>query len=367
MRQTASEPSPAEQPASPSSRPSLPLRPMLAWLFQALGPFAAPIIGIIGALVAGAILLLLANANPMEAYSVLFRGAFGGTRQLQETILKAVPLALVGLGLSVALRANIWNIGGEGQFFMGALVGSVLPLLAPHLPASVLIPAMLLLGLFGGGLWAGIAAWLKLTRGMNEIISTLMLNYIALFLIQYVARGPLQDPNGYYPESAQFVQAAQLPQVLGRLHIGVFLALLLVPLTYLLVWRTPLGFKIRAVGSHLNVARAAGIRPSTIITFALVFSGALAGLAGIIEVSYLHTRLKGTISGGYGFTGILVALLARMHPFGIVFVAIFFAGLTIGAEAMQTVLQVPRALADTIQALVVLFVLAADALSKRVT
>ncbi|HBY94207.1 MAG TPA: ABC transporter permease [Chloroflexi bacterium] len=295
----------------------------------------------------------------------MLKGAFGGWRQIQETVLKAVPLVLVGLGLSVALRCRMWNIGGEGQYFMGALFGGVVALTFPTWPAWALIPTMIIAGVLGGAFWAAIPAWLKIRRGMNEIISTLMLNYIAVLFMEYVARGPLQEPGGYLPESAQFVAAARMPVIYGRLHLGVLLALLLAPFCYLLIWRTPLGFRLRAVGSQPKVARAAGIDPARSIAFALIFSGALAGLAGIIEVSYLHTRLKGAISGGYGYSGVLVALLSRMHPLGVLVVGVFFAALTIGAEAMHVLAQVPAALADAIQALVVLFVLAADALARR--
>lgn len=325
----------------------------------------APLLGTVAALLAGAGLLALAGVDPLPAYGIMLRGAFGGWRQIQETILKAVPLVLIGLGLSVALRCRMWNIGGEGQFFMGALFGGFVALTFPAWPAWVLIPTMIGAGLLGGAVWAAIPAWLKIRRGTNEIISTLMLNYIAVLFMEYVARGPLQEPGGYLPESAQFVAAARMPVIYGRLHVGVLLALLLAPLCYLLIWRTPLGFRLRAVGSHPKVARTAGIDPARSIAFALIFSGALAGLAGIIEVSYLHTRLKGAISGGYGYSGVLVALLSRMHPLGVLVVGVFFAALTIGAEAMHVLAQVPSALADAIQALVVLFVLAADALAGR--
>ena len=272
----------------------------------------------------------------------------------------------MGLGLSVAFRARGWNIGGEGQYYIGALVGGAIALTFPGWPRPLLIAAMLIGGVVGGILWAMIAGLLKVRRGMSEIISTLMLNYIAILFVQYMARGPLQQPGGYLPESAQFVQAARMPILLGnRIHLGVLLALLFVPIVYALLWLTPLGFRLRAVGSRASVARYAGISVEKIILFALAFSGALAGLAGIIEVSSLHTRLKGDISGGYGFTGILVALLGRMHPVGVAIASLFFAALTIGAQTMHVVYGLPDALASAIQAIVVLCVLAADALVHR--
>jgi simple sugar transport system permease protein len=327
----------------------------------------APVLGVLAGLLIGALLILLAGANPIEAYATMLRGAFGGQRQIEETILKATPLLLMGLGLTVAFRARVWNIGGEGQYYMGALAGGALALsFGGQWPRALLIAGMLLAGIIGGALWASIAAWLKIKRGINEIIGTLMLNYIAILFMEYVARGPLQEPGGYLPESAQFVAAARMPIILGaRVHIGPLIALLMVPVVYLMLWSTPLGFRLRAVGSRASVARYAGIRVERLIMFALMFSGAMAGLAGIIEVSSLHTRLKGGISGDYGFTGILVALLGRMHPVGVLIASVFFAALTIGAQSMHVVYQLPVTLAGAVQAVVVLCVLAADALAHR--
>jgi len=192
-----------------------------------------------------------------------------------------------------------------------------------------------------------------------------MFNYIAMLTISYMVRVPLQDPFGYMPESAQFVKAARLSGLFGtRIHLGVFLALALVPLVYFLVWRTPLGFRLRAIGSNVGVAQFAGIKVDRSIIFVMIFSGAMAGLAGIIEVSYLHSRLKPDISSQYGFTGILVALLGRLHPIGALFAALFFAALDNGVYSMQLLTGVPSTLAATIQSVTVLFVLSIDAVFK---
>jgi simple sugar transport system permease protein len=325
----------------------------------------APLAGVLAGLAIGALLILLAGANPVEAYATMMRGAFGGRRQIEETLLKTAPLLLMGLGLTAAFRARVWNIGGEGQYYMGALAGGVIALnFADQWPRPLLIVAMLLAGAIGGALWAAVAGLFRIRRGINEIISTLMLNYIAILFMEYVARGPLQEPGGYLPESAQLAAAARLPTLFGsRVHIGVIIALVMIPLVYALLWSTPLGFRLRAVGSRTSVARYAGIKVERLIMFALMFSGALGGLAGIIEVSSLHTRLKGGISGDYGFSGILVALLGRMHPVGVAVAAVFFAALTIGAQSMHVVYQLPVALAGAVQAVVVLCVLAADAIA----
>jgi simple sugar transport system permease protein len=296
----------------------------------------------------------------------MIAGAVGGPRQITETLLKTGPLLLMGLGLLVAFRGRVWNIGGEGQYFMGALAGAVVGLaFQESWPATFLIPAMLLAGVVGGALWAGLAALLKIRRGINEIITTLMLNYIAEFTVLYLARGPLKDPESFLPQSAQLVGAARLPTLFGsRIHIGVLLALLLLPLVYLLLWKTPLGFRIRAIGSNQKVARYAGMNVGWGIAFALMFSGALAGLTGAIEVSAIHSRLKDGLSGGYGFTAILVALLGRLHPVGVLFAALFFAALSNGAQSMHSIYGIPIALVQVIQALIVLFVLATDALAR---
>lgn len=325
----------------------------------------APWIGGLFALLLGGVLIQLSGANPLQAYGVMFSGAFGGFRQLTETLLKATPLLVIGLGMTIAFRCRVWNIGAEGQYYIGALMGSIVALKLPDLNAIVLVPLMLIAGMIGGVIWSAIAGLLHLKRGMNLIICTLMLNYIGILLVQYAARVPLQQPDGFLPESAQFSAAAQIPTLFGtRLHLGMLLALLLVGGVYLLLWRTPLGFQLRAVGSRMSVARCAGIKVDRSILTALLLSGALSGLAGIIEVSYTYTRLKGDISDSYGFSGILVALLGQLHPIGVLIAAVLFSALMVGAQSLNVVLQIPASVAEVIQALVVLFVLAGHAVSR---
>ena len=333
----------------------------------ALRPIAAPVSGALLGLFVGAILIWWAGGDAIAAYRVMLEGAFGGPRQVTETLLKAGPLLIMGLCLTVACRCKMWNIGGEGQYFMGALFGTSCGLaLQDSLPAIVLIPLMFLAGLIGGALWAGIAVALKVKRGINEIISTIMLNFIAKFLVAFLVREPMRDPASYLPQSPQLLGPARIPRLLGtRVHIGVLIALLLVPAIYILLWKTPLGFRIRAIGSSQTVARYAGMNVASGLAFSLMFSGALAGLTGVVEVSALHTRLKDGISGGFGFSGILAALLGRLHPVGVLVAAVFFAALSIGAQSMHSIYGLPIALAQVIQGLIVLFVLAADALGRR--
>lgn len=326
----------------------------------------APVIGGLLALVLSGLLIYLSDANPLEAYQVLVLGAFGGSRQLTETILKATPLLLIALGLTIAFQARVWNIGAEGQYHIGALLGGIVALTLPNLPAIILIPLMLLAGVVGGLLWSGLAGLLHLKRGVNLIICTLMLNYIGILMVQYAARVPLRDPDGFLPESAKFVAAAQIPRLFSsRLHLGVLIAVALVGVVSVLLWRTSLGFRLRAVGAKISVARSMGIDTSQHILTALLLSGALAGLAGVIEVSYTYTRLKPNISDGYGFTAILVTLLGQMKPLGVCTAAILFSGLVVGAQTLNVTLQIPAAVAGVLQALLVLGVLAGQAIAQR--
>jgi simple sugar transport system permease protein len=327
----------------------------------------APLVGTAVGLVVGALIIAASGADPLAAYAALARGALGGPRPLTETVLKATPLVIMGLGLVVAFRCRIWNIGGEGQYFAGALAGASVALLGQaSLPAWLLIPLMLLAGIAGGALWAALATWLRLAFGVNEIIATIMLNFVALYTVSYLARGPLRDPMGYLPQSARLETVARLPTLPGsRIHLGVLIALLLVPAIYLLLWKTTWGFRLRAIGSSARVALATGIDVKAGVALAFLTSGALAGLAGIIEVSALHTRLKDGISGDYGFTGILVALLGRLHPVGVLLAGVFFAILTIGTQSMHSGLGLPIALSQVLQVVVILVVLVADALARR--
>ena len=340
---------------------ALVMRPLMrlpGWLRAVL----LPIIGGLLALLAGGLLIAIAGVDPLAAYGALFRGAVGGPRQLTETTLLATPLLIIGLGLTVAFRSQVWNIGAEGQYTIGALCGGIVALALPDTPLPILTTLMLVAGVIGGALWAGLAALLKVRSNINEIISTLMLNYVAYYLLLFMARVPLKDPSSFLPQSGKIVALPALP---NRLHIGVAIALILVPIVYVLLFKTPIGFRWRAVGSNPDVARYAGIRVKRQIVTAMLFSGALAGLAGIIQVSALTGRLKDGISGNFGFTAILVALLGRLHPAGVLVAAVFFAMLNNGAEAMSVSAKVPVAIATVIQAFVVLFILAADALARR--
>ena len=335
--------------------------------FYAVLRAASPLIGVLLGLFFGGILILVAGKNPLEAYKQMFLGAFGGQRQITETLLKTCPYLLIGLGLATAFRARIWNIGAEGQYYMGALFGGIIGLYCyQSLPKWLLLTCMVLAAMIGGALWAMIPALFKIKKGMNEIISTLMLNYIATLLMQYLVRGPLREPGSTLPRSAKFNAMAKMPALFGtRIHLGVLIAVLLVPVIYLLLWNTPLGFKLRAAGFSDSVAKYAGYSATGAVIFSMAFSGALAGMAGVIEATMSYKRLTNVISNNYGFNGVLVALLGRMNPFGVLIASFLFAALCIGAETIHVVIGLPVALADVIQALIVLSVLIVDAAVRR--
>jgi general nucleoside transport system permease protein len=338
-------------------------RSLREWLWDYVLPILAPVGGVLAGLAVGAIPMLLAGVEPIETYRVLFSGALGGERQIIETLLRTTPFLVMSLSLTIAFRSRVFNVGGEGQYYIGALLGTMGGLaFQDTLPAFVLVPLMMLLGAAGGALFALVPAYLKLRHKIDEIVSTLMLNYVAEFLVFYLARGPLMDRGSVLPQTAMLGANARLPLLFGtRLHIGVVLAVLLVPLIYVLFQKTTLGFQLRAVSSNPKVASYSGMNVSNITIVVFLLSGALAGLTGIFEVSSLHFRLKEGISGGYGWSAIMISLLGGLNPVGVLFASFFFAALTIGAQTMHSISGLPKELSLVIQALIVLFVLAGNA------
>lgn len=337
-------------------------------LFDALLPVFATLI----ALAFGAVLLLFLGVNPLEAYSALFRGAFGTVSGLTQTLAKATPLLLVALGICIAFRAGVINIGGEGQIILGAIAASAVALALPGVPGIILIPLVLVAGALAGAFWGGIAGVLKARFGVNEILSTVMLNAIALQLMNYLLRGPMLDPaqvaaGTNVPQSATLPLQVWLPRLVPRtlLHAGLILAIVLAILVYIFLWRTTIGYRIRAVGLNPSAARYAGIPVRRYMALALILSGAFAGLAGAVEVTGIHHRMIEGLTGGYGFTGIVAALFGKLHPLGAIPASIIFGGLLVGADKMQRTVQVPSSLVVAINGLIVLFVVASDYFVRR--
>jgi ABC-type uncharacterized transport system permease subunit len=335
-----------------------------------------PVFASLAALAVGAVMLLLLGANPITAYAALIEGAFGSGNSLAETTVKAVPLLLVGLGICISFRANVINIGGEGQMIIGAIMGTVVGLALSGTPGWLVVPLALLAGFGGGALWGAIPGALKAYFNVNEILSTVMMNAIAVQIMNYLLRGPLIDPAqaelaSKIPQTAPLDVAFRLPRLAPtRLHLGALLAVLLAVCVYILLWRTTLGYRIRAVGQNPDAARYGGIRVRRTIVIALLLSGAFAGLAGVIQVYGLNYRMitDGSatgFTGSAGFNGIVAALFGQLHPIGTIPASFLFGALLVGANKLQRVMQVPSSFITALNGLVVVFVVGSDIWRRR--
>jgi ABC-type uncharacterized transport system permease subunit len=322
-----------------------------------------PLLAVPVAFVMGAIMILALGANPLEAYGALVVGAFGDVSGITQTLAKATPLLLVGLGICIAFRGGVINIGGEGQLLVGALATTALAVSFPTLPGILLLPLCLVVGTLAGAVWGGIPGVLKARLGVNEILSTVMMNAIAVQVGNYLLRGPMIDPKEIelgtrIAQSALLPRSVWLPKLVPStlLNSGAIIAVVMAVLVYIFLWRTTIGYRIRAVGLNPNAARYAGIRVPFYQALSLVLGGAFAGLAGAIEVMGVQHRMLEGLSGGYGFSGIVAALFGSLHPLGAIPASILFGSLLVGADKMQRAVQVPSALIDTLLGLVVLLV-----------
>jgi ABC-type uncharacterized transport system permease subunit len=323
---------------------------------------AAPAAALAVALAGSALLVMIAGGSPTAALGALLSGAFGSADAWSEVGVRTCPLLLAGLAVALAFRAGIWNIGADGQLLIGAILATWIGTRAGSEASSVVLPLALLAAATGGALWAGIAGVLRTARGVDEVISTIMLNFIALGLLGWLVHGPLMEAAATYPQSDPIALAARLPRLFSgyRLHAGIILALLAALGVALLLFRTVLGFEMRAVGFNPPAARLAGLRTTGALLRALGLSGALAGLAGGIEVCGVTYRLYDNFSPGYGYTAIAVALLGRLHPAGVVVAALFFGALDVGSLAMQRAAGVSSVLVAALQAIVIFSLLAIE-------
>jgi simple sugar transport system permease protein len=332
-----------------------------------------PLFAVVLAFLVGASMLLVLGANPVTAYSALLDGAFGSVNALAETIVKAIPLLLVGVGITIAFRAKVINIGGEGQMVAGALAATAVALAFPDLPPIVIIPATLLVGFVTGGLYGAIPGILKAYFQVNEILSTIMLNIVAVQAMNFLLRGIMIDPKEIevgtrIPQTMRLTPSADLPILIPgtRLHAGVIIAILAAIAVYIFLWRTTLGYRIRAVGLNSDASRYAGIPVKRYIVLALTLSGAFAGLAGAIVVFGSESHRMVTdgstvgFTGSAGFNGIVAALFGGLHPIGTIPASFLFGALLVGANRMQRVVQVPSALITALNGLVVIFVVSTE-------
>ncbi|MGN6769701.1 MAG: ABC transporter permease [Rhizobiaceae bacterium] len=337
-------------------------RPQHSVLFSALSPFIALVL----TLVFGAILFALLGRNPVTAMYIYFISPLTQVWQVHELAVKAAPLILIAVGLAVCYRSNNWNIGAEGQLTMGAIAGSILPVLMPEYQGVFLLPLMLIMGMAGGALYAAIPALLKVRFNTNEILSSLMLVYVAQLFLDWVVRGPWRDPQGYnFPQTIQFSDAATLPELFpesGRASWAFVFAIVAALIVWFLMAKTLKGFEVKVIGQSPRAGRFAGFSTGRMVLFAFLVSGALAGLAGISEVSATINQLQPVISPGYGFTAIIVAFLGRLNPIGIIAAGLVLALSYLGGEAAQAAIGISDKTARVFQGMLLFFVLASDTL-----
>lgn len=324
-----------------------------------------PLGAISSALTVSAIIIWWAGVSPVEAYAALFRGAVGTTALLTTTLAKSIPLMLAGLAVTVAYRAALWNVGAEGQLYMGALCAVVIGTRF-QLPGWLHLPLALLAGAGGGLVWGAIPGWLKARRGFNEVIVTILMNYIALWLVSALIHGPLKEP-GWNIQTAAVAATARLPILWpgSRLHLGLLIALALGLIIWTLLTQTTLGFRIRMVGLNPEAARYAGVDVARITILTMSLSGAVAGLAGASEILGTHYRLIEGFSPGYGFDAIAVALVGRLQPLGTILAALLFGALRNGANTMQTAVGLPVVIIYLIQGLMILFMIVGTTVQER--
>jgi general nucleoside transport system permease protein len=319
-----------------------------------------PIVSFVVALLLGAILLLLTGVNPIVTYRAMSRGAFGSVYALSETLVVAIPLMLTGLGVTIAFRMRFWNIGAEGQLVFGGIAGAGVALFFMDIiPTSLLLPAVLLAGMVAGALWAGIPAVLKAYLGVDETLTSLMLNYVAILFSSYLYYGAWRDPMGFgFPGTARFVEEAWLPRLFGRAHYGLIFAIIAGVSLWFIFNRTRWGFELKIIGENKTAARYLGIKIASNIVLALLLSGALSGLAGASQVAGIYRRLQTGLAAGYGYTAIIIAWLAQLNPIAVLFVSILMGALFVGGDQVQMMMGLPSAVGLVLQGLILFPMLA---------
>jgi general nucleoside transport system permease protein len=321
-----------------------------------------PILSIVCSFLVGAILIACIGGNPGEAYYYLFKGAFGTTANIGETVIKAVPLIFTGLAATFAYRCGVFNLGAEGQFVMGAVASIWISTTLAGIPAIPQLIISVACGAIAGGVWAVIPGVLKITRGLNEMIVSIMLNYIAILFMGFLYSGPLRE--GSVPQTAAVT--AKLGKVFGdsRVHAGIVIALVIAVIVYYFLFYTASGFKLRSVGLNATAAEYNGFPVKKLMLLSFIISGAIAGTGGSVELHGTQYRLMAGFGDGYGFDGVAIALIGQLNPVGTVLVAYLFAVLRKGATTMQVGTGMPTSVIDIIQALVIVFAVAGSAFTN---
>lgn len=334
-------------------------RERIDWLINAI---VVPLASVAAGFVVAGVAVAATGADPLAAFTALFQGAITNRNAFPETLVSTVPYVFLGLGVALGFRAGLFNIGAEGQFYIGALTGVFIAYSVHGLPSVIEIPLALLAGMAGGFGWSAIAGFLKARFGAHEVITTIMLNYVAFLVANYLVDTPglMLAPNVSTPRTPDVDVNAVLPIIFAgsRLHFGFIVALIAVPLVWFLIQRTTTGFELRAVGFNPGAAQAAGISVGRTMVLAMGLSGALAGAAGIVQVLGVQHHMTDTVAAGYGFDAIAIALLARSNPWGILPAALLFGALRSGASFMQLQTDVSADLISIVQASVIIFVAA---------
>jgi ABC-type uncharacterized transport system permease subunit len=325
------------------------------------GPLVRPVLAVVLAFALASILIVLSGKNPLVAYAALARGAFGSWDRAAVGLNRATPYLLAGVGVALCFRARIINIGGEGQIALGGLAATWAALHLAGAPAVVLPLAALAAGAAAGGLWAVLAAVIRLRRGVHEVLVTLLLNFVGVLIVSEMLQGDLGEPGAGFPQSPLLPRVAWLPRLVPGtdLHAGIVFAVAVLVVAHVVLWRTPFGFRLRILGSSPTAATYAGVSPARAFLSVMLVSGALAGLAGGVEVLGVHYRLIEGFSQGFGFNAVAIALLAGLNPLAVLPAGLFFGFLETGALAMQRAVGVPSPLLAVIQGLTMVFVLCA--------
>ena len=328
--------------------------PLTGW-----AKIAIPIGAIVVTLLLSAVPILLAGGHLWKSYFYLFYGAVGTRYNLLETFVKASPLVLTGLSVAFAFRAKFWNIGAEGQLLAGALAATVLGVHLGAIPPALVLPTIIVVGFLAGGIWASIPALLKTKLKVDDVVSTLLLNYVMLHIMGALLFGPLQQPGSSWPRSSAIIKAACYPILLtrSRFHLGILISFLAVWIIWLINKKTIFGYRAKAVGINIRAAHFGGINTTSVILWTALISGGLAGLAGVGELCAIQYRLIMDISPGYGYSGIVIAMLGNLHPVGVLFSSLFFSVIIVGAQTMSRMTGVPTYIAEVIQGMALMVML----------
>lgn len=318
-----------------------------------------PVFSLIISFVLGAIVLILSNANPIDTYRAIFKGAFGSPTKIQYTLVKMIPLLMCGLAVGIAFRLRFWNIGAEGQYVMGVIGITWVMQFWTWLPNFLVLPVGLLMAIIFGGAWGGIPGALKAQWRVDETLTTLMMNYIAIGIAEYLYITAWKAPKNNMG-TVKYPEYAWINRIWGKVHWGIFIALALVVVLYYILYKTRWGFELNMIGKNSEAARCQGVSIKKNIILAMFLSGAIAGLAGGIDAAAVTHSLTKGVDSGYGFTGIIVAWMAGLNPFISIIVALFLAALHTGADALQITMKLPSAMSEVLQGLILIPLLAGN-------